>query len=169
MRGCWSWAQHQRAPRSRGKAPSVECSQPPEPGNTTKHRFELYKKDNTTSIQWGRVWVGVFFFAYYSFTASRDTTWHKTLTPSNHSAAGFWFNICVCVCVFLHLSLFIISDLDKGEGRSGTERLRFVLDLILDVLFHSLLLVDLLLLLHVEEDSWRHGDGDGILWLGLRG
>ena len=45
------------------------------------------------------------------------------------------------------------SDLDKREGRTGAERLRFMLHLILDVLFHALLLVDLLLLLHVEEDS----------------
>ena len=44
-----------------------------------------------------------------------------------------------------------------------------MLHLILDVLFHTLLLPDLLLLLHVEEDSCRHADGDGILRLGLEG
>lgn len=56
-------------------------------------------------------------------------------------------------CVLLHLLLLTASHLDEGEGRSGAERLRFMLHLVLDVLFHSLLLVDLLLRLHVEEDS----------------
>lgn len=43
-----------------------------------------------------------------------------------------------------------------------------MLHLVLDVLLHALMLVDVLLLLHVEEDSGRHGDGNGILWLGLQ-
>lgn len=54
-------------------------------------------------------------------------------------------------CVFLLLHR--ISDLDEGEGWSGAKRLRFVLLLILDVLLRALLLIDLLLFLHVEEDS----------------
>lgn len=69
-------------------------------------------------------------------------------------------------CVFLLLNRF--SDLDEGEGWSGAKRLCFVLLLILDVLLRALLLVDLLLFLHVEEDPRRHSDGDGILWLWLR-
>lgn len=59
------------------------------------------------------------------------------------------------------------SDLDEGEGWSGGERLHFMLHLVLDVLLHALMLIDVLLLLHVEEDSGRHGDGNGILWLWL--
>lgn len=66
--------------------------------------------------------------------------------------------LSVCVC---------FPDLDEGEGRSRAERLRFMLHLILDVLLQALLLVDELLLLHVEEDACRHADGDGILRLGL--
>lgn len=42
-----------------------------------------------------------------------------------------------------------------------------MLHLILDVLLHALLLIDLLLFLHVEEDSCRHADGDGVLRFGL--
>lgn len=59
------------------------------------------------------------------------------------------------------------SDLDEGEGWSRGERLHFMLHLVLDVLLHALMLIDVLLLLHVEEDSGRHGDGNGILrfWL----
>lgn len=64
---------------------------------------------------------------------------------------------------------FHSTDLDKGEGRSGAERLGFMRHLILDVLLHALLLEDLLLLIHVEEDSGRHSDGDRVLWLGLEG
>lgn len=59
------------------------------------------------------------------------------------------------------------SDLDEGEGWSGGERLHFMLHLVLDVLLHALVLIDVLLLLHVEEDSGRHSDGNGILWLWL--
>lgn len=59
------------------------------------------------------------------------------------------------------------SDLDEGEGRPRAEGLRFVLHLVPDVLLHALLLVDLLLLLHVEEDPRRHRDGDGVLRLRL--
>lgn len=59
------------------------------------------------------------------------------------------------------------SDLDEGEGWSGGERLHLVLHLVLDVLLHALLLIDVLLLLHVEEDSGRHADGNGILRLWL--
>lgn len=59
----------------------------------------------------------------------------------------------VCARLFLHLLVFPVSDLDEGEGRSGAERLRFVLHLVLHVLLHALLFVDLLLLLHAEEDS----------------
>lgn len=66
--------------------------------------------------------------------------------------------------MFLHTA----SDLDEGEGRSGAERLRFMLHLVLDVLLHALVLVDVLLLLHVEQDPGRHGDGDGVLRLRLR-
>lgn len=44
------------------------------------------------------------------------------------------------------------SDLDEGEGRPWAERLGFVLHLMLDVLLHTLAFVDVLLLLHVEED-----------------
>lgn len=60
------------------------------------------------------------------------------------------------------------SDLDEGEGWSGVERLHFVLHVVLDVLLQAPMLVDVLLLVHVEEDSGRHGDGNGILWLWLR-
>lgn len=42
-----------------------------------------------------------------------------------------------------------------------------MLHLVLDVLLHALMLVDVLLPLHVEEDPGRHGDGDGILRLRL--
>lgn len=42
-----------------------------------------------------------------------------------------------------------------------------MLHLVLDVLLHALVLIDVLLLLHVEEDSRRHSDGNGILWLWL--
>lgn len=42
-----------------------------------------------------------------------------------------------------------------------------MLHLVLDVLLHALVLIDVLLLLHVEEDSGRHSDGNGILWLWL--
>lgn len=66
--------------------------------------------------------------------------------------------------MFLHAA----SHLDEGEGRSGAEGLRFMLHLVLDVLLHALVLVDVLLLLHVEQDSGRHGDGDGVLRLWLR-
>lgn len=59
------------------------------------------------------------------------------------------------------------SDLNEGEGRPRAEGLRFVLHLVPDVLLHALLLVDLLLLLHVEEDPRRHRDGDGVLRLRL--
>ena len=41
--------------------------------------------------------------------------------------------------------------------------------LILDIFLHALLLKDLLFPLHVEEDSRRHGDGDGVLRFGLSG
>lgn len=44
------------------------------------------------------------------------------------------------------------SDLNEGEGRPWAERLGFVLHLMLDVLLHTLLFIDVLLLLHVEED-----------------
>lgn len=43
-----------------------------------------------------------------------------------------------------------------------------MLHLVLDVLLHALVLVDVLLLLHVKEDSGRHGNGDGVLRLWLR-
>lgn len=72
------------------------------------------------------------------------------------------------MCVFLHSFVVIISDLDKGECRSGAEWLCFMLHLIFDVVLHALLLINLLLLLHVEEDSGRHSDGDGIFWLWLK-
>lgn len=42
-----------------------------------------------------------------------------------------------------------------------------MLHLMPDVVLHALLLIDLLLLLHVEEDPRRHRDGDGVLWLWL--
>lgn len=44
------------------------------------------------------------------------------------------------------------SDLDEGEGRPWAERLGFVRHLMLDVLLHTLAFIDVLLLLHVEED-----------------
>lgn len=71
------------------------------------------------------------------------------------------------MCLYLHLSFHLDSDLDKRESWPGAERLRFVLHLILDVLLHALLLIDVLLFLHVEENSGRHSDGDGILRLWL--
>lgn len=60
------------------------------------------------------------------------------------------------------------SNLDKGEGRSRAKRLRFMLHLIFNVVFHALLLVDLLLPLHVEKDSSRHSNSDGALRFGLK-
>ena len=74
----------------------------------------------------------------------------------------------MCLDVLVYVSPPLpLSDLDKGEGRARAERLRFMFHLILDVLLHALLLVNLLLLLHVEEDSRRHSDSDGILRLRL--
>ncbi len=86
------------------------------------------------------------FYALSSLAALRDTTQH---IRRNNSAVGLIY----CAYLFLHLFVFMISDLDKGEGRSGAEGLRFMLHLVLDVLLHALQLVDLLFLLHAEEDA----------------
>lgn len=59
--------------------------------------------------------------------------------------------------------------LHKGEGWSRTEGLVLVFQLVAHVFLHALLRVDPLLLVHAEQGSGGHSDGDGILGLGLQG
>lgn len=59
-------------------------------------------------------------------------------------------------------------NLDEGEGWSRGEGFVFVLDLVSQVLLHSLLLEHLLLPLGPKQDPRGNGDGDGVLRLRLR-
>lgn len=61
------------------------------------------------------------------------------------------------------------AHLDKGEGSPREEGLVLMVQLVFHIGLHSLLIVNLLLLLHAEERSRGHRDGDGVLGLGLRG
>lgn len=60
------------------------------------------------------------------------------------------------------------TNLDEGEGWSRGEGFVFVLDLVPQVLLHSLLLEHLLLPLGPKQDPRGDGDGDGVLRLRLR-
>ena len=59
--------------------------------------------------------------------------------------------------------------LHEGEGWSRTEGLVLVFQLVAHVFLHALLRVDPLLLVHAEQGSGGHSNGDGILGLGLQG
>lgn len=58
--------------------------------------------------------------------------------------------------------------LHKGEGRPGAEGLILVLQLVSHILFYALLRVDPLFLIHSEQGSGGHRDGDRILRLWLQ-
>lgn len=76
-----------------------------------------------------------------------------------------------CKCFFLPSLLpqeWTAAHLHKGEGRSGAEWFILVLQLVAHVLLHALLHVDPLLLVHAEQGSGGHSNGDCILRLGLQ-
>lgn len=59
-------------------------------------------------------------------------------------------------------------NLDKRESGPRGKRLVLVFYLVSQILLHSLLFEHLLLALRPEQDPRRHGDGDRVLWPGLR-
>lgn len=59
--------------------------------------------------------------------------------------------------------------LHEGEGWSRAEGLVLVFQLVAHIFLHALLRVDPLLLVHAEQGSGGHSNGDGILRLGLQG
>lgn len=61
----------------------------------------------------------------------------------------------------------LLPHLHKGEGRPGAEGLILVLQLVSHVLLDTLLRVDPLFLIHSEQGSGGHRDGDRILRLWL--
>ena len=59
------------------------------------------------------------------------------------------------------------THLHEGEGRPGAEGLVLMFQLVAHILLNALLRVDALLLIHAEQGSGGHSNGDGILRLGL--
>lgn len=94
-----------------------------------------------------------------AFTASNACGGKVTVSNSK---------LCVSSVTVQRFRLNWHVNLDEGEGRSRGEGFVLVLDLVPQVLLHSLLLEHLLLPLGPKQDPRGDGDGDGVLRLRLR-
>lgn len=101
-----------------------------------------------------------------AFTAS--SACQSTVSVSNWTRSLSHLSVQVLALLALSGQISRSINLDERESWSGGEGFVFMLDLVPQVLLHSLLLKHLLLPLRPKQDPGGNGDGDGVLWLRLR-